>query len=78
MQQAIFQQATVTQFQTQASRVLPGHGAGLEKQAANDESSQDESSLLRLVFSVLVNVIGGTILLSAMFVLPHLIASILS
>ena len=78
MQQAIFQQATATQFQTQASRVLPGDGAGLEEQAANDESSQDESSLLRLVFSVLANVIGGTILLSAMFVLPHIVARILS
>ena len=78
MQQAIFQQATVTQIQTQASRVLPGHGTGLEKQAANDESSQGESSLLRLVFSVLANVVGGTILLSIMFVLPHIVARIMS
>ena len=78
MQWAIFQHAEITQFRTQASKVLPGRSTGLEKQAANDETCQGESSLLRLVFSVLANVIGGTILLSAMFVLPHIIARILS
>ena len=71
-------QRAIYQFQTQASRVLPCHGAGLEEQEANDEPGQEESSLLRLVFSVLANVVGGTILLSAMFVLPHIIARILS
>ena len=82
MQQAIFQQAPVTQFQTQASRVLPGHGTGMEnhneeKEAANDKFCQDESSLLRQFLSILANVIGGTILLSGMFILPHVIARIL-
>ena len=81
MQRAVLQQATFTGFQTQAARVVPGHGAGLENQAVNDDSYQDdpyqkESSLLMLVASVLVNVIGGSLLLSGMFFLPHLMAAI--
>jgi len=81
MQRAVLQQATFTGFQTQATRVVPGHGAGLENQAVNDDSYQDdpyqkESSLLMLVASVLVNVIGGSLLLSGMFFLPHLMAAI--
>ncbi len=78
MQRAILQQATFTDIQTQAMRELPGQTVGLENQAVNDESYQDDSSLLWLVLSVLANVIGGTILLASMFVLPHLIARILS
>ena len=81
MQRAVLQQATFTGFQTQATRVVPGHGTGLENQAVNDDSYrndpyQKESSLLMLVASVLVNVIGGSLLLSGMFFLPHLIAAI--
>ncbi len=88
MQRAVLQQATFTGFQTQATRFVPGHGAGLESQAVNDDSFRDDSfrddpcqngsSLLMLVVSVLANVIGGSFLLGGMFFLPHLIASILS
>ena len=78
MQRAILQQATIKHIQIQATRGLPGHGTGLENQAANDESCQDDSSLFSFVFSVLANVIGGVLLLSLMFVLPHVIARILS
>jgi hypothetical protein len=93
MQRAVLQQATFTGFQTQATRVAPGRITGLENQAVNDESFRDdsfrddsfqddpcqkESSLLMLVMSVLANVIGGSLLLSGMFFLPHLIERILS
>jgi hypothetical protein len=93
MQRAVLQQATLTGFQTQATRVVPGHGTGFEDQAVNDDSFRDdsfrdnayrddpcqkESSRLMLVVSVLANAIGGSLLLSGMFFLPHLIARILS
>jgi hypothetical protein len=78
MQRAVFPQATFTQIQTQASRVLPGHGTGMGDQAVNDDVYHDENSPLRLVFSVLANVVGGTLLLSGMFYLPHVIAKLLS
>ena len=93
MQRAVLQQATFTGFQTQAARVVPEHGTGFENQAVNDDSFKDDSfkddscrdepcqkqsSRLMLVVSVLANVIGGSLLLSGMFFLPHLIARILS
>lgn len=78
MQRAIFQHTTVTGIQSQATRVLPGHGTDFEEQAVNDENYHDESSLMRMVFSVLANVVVGALLLTGMFVLPHLIAEILS
>ena len=78
MQRAVFNQATITQIQTQATRVLPGHGTGMEDRAVNDDIYQDENSPLRLVFSVIANVVGGTLLLSGMFFLPHIIGRLLS
>ena len=78
MQRAIQQQATLKHVQIQATRVLPGHGTGLESRAVNDESYEEKRSLFGLVLSVLANVIGGALLLSGMFVLPHVIAKILS
>ena len=77
MQGVLFQKADITQIQSQASRVLPGHGTGVQEQAINDDVYHDESSPVRMVFSVLGNVIGGVLLLSGMFVLPHLVAGIL-
>jgi hypothetical protein len=73
MQRAIYHQATWVQRQ---SRVLPGHATGLVEQASNDDLIPDEPSMLKLVLSVLANVIGGTLLLSGMFVMPHIIARI--
>ena len=78
MRQEIFQQTTVLQFQTQASRVLPGHGTGVRDQAVNDDSYHDENSRLWMVLSVLANVIGGALLLSAMLILPSVLAGVLS
>ena len=78
MQRAIFQATTITPFQTQASRVLPGQITGAQDQAINDDAYHDKNSLLKEVFSVLANVVGGALLLSAMLILPHVIAEILS
>ena len=77
MQGVLFQKAEITQVQSQASRVLPGHGTGVQEQAINDDVYHDENSPVRMVFAVLGNVIGGVLLLSGMFVLPHLVAGIL-
>ena len=77
MQRVLFQQSGDTQIQSQASRVLPGHGTGVHGQAVNDEVYDDGASPVWLVLSVLGNVIGGTLLLSGMLVLPHVLAEIL-
>ena len=47
-------------------------------QAVNDDVYHDENSPLREVFSVLANVVGGALLLTAMFMLPHVIAGMLN
>jgi len=77
MQRVLFQQPEVSQFHSQANRVLPGHGTGVQEPAINDEFYDNKNSMLWLVISVLGNVIGGTLLLSSMFVLPHVLAGIL-
>ena len=77
MQRVLFQHTGDTQIQSQASRVLPGHGTGVHGQAVNDEVYDDGASPVWLVLSVLGNVIGGTLLLSGMLVLPHVLAEIL-
>jgi hypothetical protein len=77
MQRVLFHQAGSAQIQSQASRVLPGNGTGVHGQAVNDDVYDDGISPLRLVFAVLGNMIGGTLLLSGMFVLPHVLAGFL-
>jgi hypothetical protein len=77
MQRAIHKQASFVNFQTQATSAIPGRVSGSEKKAVNDERYQDQSSLLKTVFSVLVNVVGGSILLATMFILPHIVARML-
>ena len=77
MQRVLFQQTGVTQIHSQASRVLPGHGTGVHGQAVNDDVYDEGVSPVRLVFAVLGNMIGGTLLLSGMFVLPHVLAGLL-
>ena len=77
MQRVLFQQTGVTQIQSQASRVLPGHGTGVQGRAVNDDVYDEGVSPVRLVFAVLGNMIGGTLLLSVMFVLPHVLAGLL-
>ena len=78
MQRALFQQVTPIQFQSQATRVLPGNGTGAQDPAVNDDIYHDAGSRVRMVFTVLANVVGGVLLLSGLFVLPHVIAGILS
>ena len=65
MQLALFSQTPFSQVQSQATRVLP------------DRTFHEEGSPWRMVLCVLANVIGGAILLSGMFILPHVIARIL-
>ena len=80
MQQALFSQKVFfqTQTQAQATRVMPGRNAGLENHASNDECFDEEKSRLHSVLCVLADVLWGGILLSGMFVLPHIIARIFS
>ena len=77
MQRVLFQQAKISQFHSQASRVLPDHGTGVQEPAINDEFYDEKNSVLWLVISVLGNVIGGMLLLLCTFVLPHVLAGIL-
>ena len=77
MQRVIYQQADFVQIQSRATRVLPVHGAGAQQPAINDDVYENENSVLDVVFSVLGNVIGGGLLLSGLFVLPHVLAVIL-
>lgn len=74
MQRAVFRVTTPIHFQSQATRVLPGHGTGLSAEAVNDDDFHEQPSSLRMVFSVLGNVLGGVLLLASMFVLPHVVA----
>ena len=71
MQRAIHQK--VLPLQNQAS-YLPGHGSGIEEDAANDQSYAVEPTGVKLVLSVLANAIGGALLLLAMFLLPQITA----
>ena len=74
MQQASFQQVTPIQFQTQATRVLPGHGTGMYEEAVNDDVYCEAYSPFRMVSAVLANTIGGALLISMLFLLPHVLA----
>jgi len=77
MQGALFQQAEITQIPSQASAAVRGQGTGIQTQAVNDDVYHNENSPLRMLLSVLANVIGGALLLSAMLVFPHLVAGFL-
>jgi hypothetical protein len=72
------QQATITPIHLQENLVTHGHGTGIKSEACNDETYQEENTRLSMLLSVLANMLGGTVLLSAMFVLPHLIGYLLS
>ena len=76
MQQLIFQQSTDTTVHPQATYTLPGHGTGTGNPASNDETYLQEESGIRLLLSVLGNVVGGSVLLAAMFNLPVILAVI--
>jgi len=70
------QEATPIHFQSQATRLVPGHGTGLSAQAVNDDDFHEQPSSSRMLFSVLINVLGGALLLASMFVLPHILAGV--
>ncbi len=76
MYRAQTRNATPIRFQSQATRILPGHGTGLLQQAVNDDDYIEGVSRLRLVVSVLGNALGGALLLASLFVLPHIVAGI--
>jgi len=77
MQRAILNTIPI-HFQSQATRVLPGHGTGLLRQAVNDDEYCEGQAPIRMFFAVLANVIGGALLLWGMLFFPHLLAGILS
>ncbi len=77
MQPVVLKQQDVSQIHSQACRVLPGHGTGVQAEAVNDELYEDENNFYWLVISVLGNVIGGTFLLSVLFLLPHIMSKLI-
>jgi hypothetical protein len=74
----MFQHAEINQLHSQGNRVIPGHGTGAQNQAANDDDYAVRKSPLWLVLSGLGNVIGGTLLLYILLILPQVIGEILS
>jgi len=77
MQQVLFQQKDLTDPDARVCRKMPGHGTGLQRQAANDDCYDDENNPVRLVFSVVGNVIGGALLLSGLLLMPQIVAIVL-
>jgi hypothetical protein len=82
MQQAIFLRTKGVNSQTVASQVLPEHGTGTQTPANNDAPASNDSSYLqqestfKFALTVLANVVGGSVLLAAMFNLPIILAVI--
>ena len=77
MQQVLFQQKDFTGTHSRACREMPGHGTGVQGEAANDDCYDVENGPIRLVFSVVGNVIGGALLLSGLILLPHIVSALL-
>ncbi|MBT8071269.1 MAG: hypothetical protein KJO80_12605 [Gammaproteobacteria bacterium] len=77
MQRVLFQQTDTSQLQVAHDSVMPGHGTGVRVEAVNDEDYQQETSILRMVLSVLGNVLGGSVLLAGLYFLPQVFAIIL-
>jgi len=77
MQQVLFQLKDLIDADSRFCRNLPGHGTGLQYQAANDDCYDDENNPVRLVLSVAGNVIGGTLLLTGLLLLPQIVAVML-
>jgi hypothetical protein len=77
MQRVLFQQTDTSQLQVAHDSVMPGHGTGVRVEAVNDEDYQQETPILRMVLSVLGNVLGGSVLLAGLYFLPQVFAIIL-
>jgi hypothetical protein len=72
MQRANYQQATLIEaFHPRLESCDDGNG----KRAANDDEFEQESGALRWSLLLLVNVIGGGLLLVGMLFLPHLLGA---
>lgn len=83
MQQLIIQQVNAAELHPhpgglRPDSLFPGHGTGSKIPASNDESYLQEESPLKMTLSVLANVVGGTVFLTAMFNLPVILAVIWS
>ena len=76
MQKSVLKQQDVTQIQSQACRILPGHGTGVQGRAVNDDVIDDENNIFWRVMSVLGNTLGGTLLLYGLLLLPHIVAKL--
>jgi len=76
MQKSVLKQQDVTRVYSQACRILPGHGTGVQDQAVNDDVIDDENDIFWRVMSVLGNALGGTLLLYGLFLLPHIVAKL--
>jgi len=77
MQQVLFQPGDFTGMDSRVCREWPGHGTGVQQEAANDDCYDAEISTIRLVLSVVGNVIGGALLLAGLVLLPHIVADLL-
>ena len=77
MQKSVLKQQDVTRIQSQAYRILPGHGTGVQGQAVNDDVIVDEDNIFWRVMSVLGNALGGTLLLYGLFLLPHIVSKLI-
>ena len=77
MSLASHQKATVTHIHLQEGLVITGHGTGVKNPACNDEAYDIEATGVGMVVSVLGNVLVGSLLLTGMFYLPHLIGFLL-
>ena len=77
MQQVLFQQIDFSGSHSRACRVMPGHGTGVQREAANDDCYDVVNGPVRQFLSVAGNVIGGALLLSGLILLPHIVADLL-
>lgn len=73
MQQAIYTNAHITK-----PSAVSGHGTGVYQETEECQPQAQRFQKLRITLSVLGNVLGGTILLSGMLMLPQLVVSLLA
>lgn len=78
MQKSVLKQQNFTHIQSQACRILPGHGTGVQGQAVNDDVIDDENDIFWRVMSVLGNTLGGALLLYGLFLLPHIVSKLIN
>lgn len=71
MQRACRTNTTPIHFQSQAARVMPGHGTGAMEAAINDDEYLAEASPLRMALAIAGNVIGGSLLLATVLAIQY-------